>query len=202
MKFGKRQLILSALVIALGAAVYLNWQFGDNKLLATDASVKQLGQAQYVDKNENLPANNNSTSNTNPKSTQSNQSTSTTVPSTTISKATQEYFAQARTSRQQVQDKVVDIAKQVLSLSDSSDAAKLDAVKKASQIADIIQQQSNIESLIKSKGFSDCLAFIENGECNVVVTGGQVDEAAALAIKDIVNGQSNISFDKIKIMQK
>lgn len=27
MKMGKRQVILAALVVALGAAVYLNWQF-------------------------------------------------------------------------------------------------------------------------------------------------------------------------------
>ena len=29
MKFHKRQLILASLVVALGAAVYLNWQFSD-----------------------------------------------------------------------------------------------------------------------------------------------------------------------------
>ena len=27
MKYGKRQLILASLILALGAAVYLNWQF-------------------------------------------------------------------------------------------------------------------------------------------------------------------------------
>ena len=30
MAFGKRQLVLAALVVALGAAVYLNWQFFAN----------------------------------------------------------------------------------------------------------------------------------------------------------------------------
>ena len=33
MKFGKKQLVLASLVLALGAAVYLNWQFaGTNRL--------------------------------------------------------------------------------------------------------------------------------------------------------------------------
>ena len=31
MKFHKRQLILASLVVALGTAVYLNWQFSGNK---------------------------------------------------------------------------------------------------------------------------------------------------------------------------
>ena len=35
MKFGKRQLVLAALVVALGAAVYLNWQFAGNEELLT-----------------------------------------------------------------------------------------------------------------------------------------------------------------------
>ena len=36
MAFGKRQLVLAALVVALGAAVYLNWQFSDNRDLWRD----------------------------------------------------------------------------------------------------------------------------------------------------------------------
>ena len=52
MAFGKRQLVLAALVVALGAAVYLNWQFSDNRaLLATNTvttSQKELGEAQSV----------------------------------------------------------------------------------------------------------------------------------------------------------
>ena len=32
MKYGKRQLILASLVLALGAAVYLNWQFAGTKV--------------------------------------------------------------------------------------------------------------------------------------------------------------------------
>ena len=34
MKYGKRQLILASLVLALGAAVYLNWQFAGTKVSA------------------------------------------------------------------------------------------------------------------------------------------------------------------------
>ena len=52
MSFGKRQLILAALVVSLGAAVYLNWQFGGGggEVTAVDGSVsdKELGTAQLV----------------------------------------------------------------------------------------------------------------------------------------------------------
>ena len=51
MKFGKKQLALASLVLALGAAVYLNWQFaGTNRLPVGESSEEssQLGAAQLV----------------------------------------------------------------------------------------------------------------------------------------------------------
>ena len=51
-KLGRKQLVLASLVLALGAAVYLNWQFaGTNKLPVGDSSSgvsSQLGAAQLV----------------------------------------------------------------------------------------------------------------------------------------------------------
>ena len=51
MGFKKRQLVLAALVVSLGAAVYLNWQFsGTNDIIATGTSQsdKELGETQLV----------------------------------------------------------------------------------------------------------------------------------------------------------
>ena len=53
MTFGKRQLLIGALVAALGAAVYLNWQFSAAQPVSVAgsseaSSVKQLGQTTYV----------------------------------------------------------------------------------------------------------------------------------------------------------
>ena len=44
-KFGKKQIVLASLVLALGAAVYLNWQFaGTNKLPVGE----DFGAVQYI----------------------------------------------------------------------------------------------------------------------------------------------------------
>ena len=51
MGFRKKQVILAALVLALGTAVYLNWQFSSNQDLIADNSImstKELGEAQFV----------------------------------------------------------------------------------------------------------------------------------------------------------
>ena len=83
MKFGKRQLVLAALVVALGAAVYLNWPFADNGSLIQQTSAnanKEIGQAQFVnnstdssvskDKNTSSNTSSNSSKDTSSKKTQ------------------------------------------------------------------------------------------------------------------------------------
>lgn len=191
MKFGKRQVVLAALVLALGAAVYLNWQFSDNNdLLATNVvqSTKELGEAKYV----NTAAKSSSQDKTDEKSDSDVQ---------TISEKANEYFAKATASRQKARDEASDMIKEILNDVKSSDEVKAEAVKKAAETAQIIQQETNIENLVKSKGFSDCIAFIQNGECSIVVSADGLDSNSAITIKDIVSGQSGISFDKIKITE-
>ena len=54
MTFGKRQLMIGALVAALGTAVYLNWQFSGVQPVSVSGAdesssiSKQLGQTTYV----------------------------------------------------------------------------------------------------------------------------------------------------------
>lgn len=189
MKFGKRQLIMAGLVLALGAAVYLNWQFSDNTQLLSPTSTistsKELGQAQFV---------NNSTDSTVPSKAETEK-----PANAEVSAKAEEYFAQAKTDRQAAQDEITDMAKEVLESAQSSDSAKIEAVAHAAGLAKTIEQQSNIENLIKAKGFKDCLVFIQNQECSIVVADSDLTEDDVVIIKDIVSGQSGTEFDKIKI---
>src|SRR5574344_1790361 len=112
MKIGNRQLIMAGLVLALGAAVYLNWQFSDNSNLITPTSTvqssKELGKAEYV---------NNTTDSTVPTDESCESAGSQTAAGTKVN--ADEYFAQAKTDRQTAQDKISDLAKEVLESADS-----------------------------------------------------------------------------------
>lgn len=195
MKFGKRQLIIATLVVALGAAIYLNWQFSANDALmangeAETSTSKDIGEATYV---------NTKKESSKKESSKSSDEASTTAVNADVSKS--EYFAQAELQRKQTQDEETELLEDIIEDADKSDAAKTEAVKQAAEIAQRIEQQSNIESLIKAKGFSECIAFISNDSCNVVVSTGSVTNAGAITIKDIVHSQSGIAFDKIKITE-
>ena len=197
MAFGKRQLVLAALVVALGAAVYLNWQFSDqNNLLATETvnstaqeAGKELGEAQYVNQNATSAP------------SQTEAVSSAEGSGSKMSTEAEQYFAQARVSRQKARDEAVDTLKGLIADVSQSDAAKTEAVSQAAAIAKNIEQENNIENLIKAKGFAECVAFLQNGECSVVVSSEGLLDSEAIAIKDIVAGQAGIPYDKIKIVE-
>ncbi len=186
MSFGKRQLVLAALVVALGAAVYLNWQFtGDNAALTATSmlsSEKNVGEAQLV--------------NASASSGESSESSS-----GTSSKSSEDWFADAKLSRQKARDESVELLEKVLEDAGESAEAKKEAVAKSAEIAQNILKENNIESLIRAKGFGDCVVFIQNGECSVVIKGGKSVENGSVIIKDIVMGQADIEYDKIKIIE-
>ncbi len=190
MKFGKRELIMSALVVSLGAAVYLNWQFGANPdRLSVEKSDEDLGVAHYVNAGIATP---------DKAEKQQNSSQKTESVVSELSEE-EEFFSKVRLERKQTQDELIELARSVVESTETSGKGKEEAVRQLNELSDIIQQQSNIENLVIAKGFDDCVAFIQNGECNVVVTGQELKSDLLIAIKDIVMGQTGFSFDKIRV---
>ena len=193
MGIGKRQLVLASLVVALGAAVYLNWVFqGEGPLIATDTltSGAELWAAQLV---------NGKGSSSTPETSSSASSTSSKAVETAAK--VDEYFTEAKLSRQKARDASVEMLQKVLQDASTNDTVKKESLEKAAEIAQNIVQESNIESLIKAKGFSDCVVFLQNSECSVVVRSDGLLPNEAIAIKDIIGGQSGVAYDKIKIVE-
>ena len=184
MAFGKRQLVLAALVVALGAAVYLNWQFsGDTAVLTGTESVeseKNIGEAQLV----NGSAVSDSAS-----------------ASSDTEAGTDDWYTQARLSRQKARDEATELLKDILADASANDQVKEEAVEKAAQMAQNVLEENNIESLIRAKGFGDCVVYIQNGECSVVISGSEEVENSTVIIKDIVSGQAAVEYGKIKIIE-
>lgn len=211
MKFGKRELIMSALVLALGTAVYVNWQFNANESnLNAGRSDDELGVAQYVNasisskpvqsntSSEDTSSNTSASSKASSK-TESNEKENNSKNTSSVLSKSAEYFSKVRLERQQTQDELMELAKSVVEATDSNGKGREEAVEQLNKMSDTIQQQTNVESLIIAKGFDDCVAFIQNGECSIVVTGQELKSDLLIAIKDIVMGQTGLSFDKIRV---
>lgn len=179
MKINKRNIVTASLVVALSAAVYLNWQFGDNSAMFTSAPAKELGEAEYV----------------------SNQSSVEETTAAALTKKQSQYFAQAKSSRQEAQDKIINIAKEVLDKAEANSKAKESAVAQSKNIETFIGYQTNIENILKAKGFSDCLCCITDKGCSVIVPKSEMDEDSGIVIKDAVYGQTGIEYENITITE-
>ena len=209
MKIQKRHILMASLVLALGAAVYLNWQFtGNSDMLSVDAS-KKLGEAQYVNgdiTDETQEAGIfDSIFGDDDKSTESAEETTegedTTAVKAELTEEQISYFSTVRTDREQTQSKVLEDAKEVLSLSENSEEAKEEAAESVSQLEKLILAQSNIENLLKAKGFTDVVCFISDEGCNVVVASQNMDDNSSLLVKDAVMSQLDMGSEQIKIIQ-
>lgn len=209
MTFGKRQLLVGALVVALGAAVYLNWQFSavqPEPVTETAASdTKELGQTVYV--NTELSGQTAKKTDTD-KAKEADKQTSDTDKKTAaketaaqVSTSTeqQDYFTLERQHRQTARDDAIAALTEMLEAADSSENARKEATAAVEQLSAVIKAESDMEAEIKTKGFADCLVSVNNDNCTVIVPAEGLNEATAVTIKDIVNRQAGIDFDKITI---
>lgn len=179
MKFQKKYIVLATLVLALGAAVYVNWQFSD---VNSDITTKELGAASYVN------------------ATVSTSSSDETVQTSALSKEQQNYFATERTKRQSTQDKVIDEAKEILDIENVSESEMTEAQKSVEKLLKTYTVQDSIESIIKAKGFSECLCYISDVGVTVIVPDTELNDTSVLVIDDAVTSHYDVSYEDISIV--
>ncbi len=178
MKFQKKHIIMAALVLALGTAVYVNWQFTGNN---SNITSKELGAASYV--------------NATVKATSDEA-----LQTAALSKQQADYFATERTKRQTTQDKIIDDAEDILELDGVSDEEKSDAVKNIENMLKTFTIQDSIESIIKAKGFSECLCYISDVGVTIIVPDAELNDSSALVIDDAVTSHYEVDFENISIV--
>ena len=169
--FGKSQIAVTAMVIALAAAIWLNMKY-------SDTSTKYLGEATYV---------NNTSSES--KATQTSAK----------AKEDESYFETVRKEREENQNKIEETVKEALKSDKLTAEDKKAATQKVAQLADTITK-ANIETLVKAKGFEDCVAIINNDSITIVVKSDGLTTAQTLQIQDIATSQTNISLANVKIV--
>lgn len=189
----KKQWMMISLVAALGVAVYLNYYFTKEPTLTAGTSANSgetvsssedahLGEASYV----NAPV-------TDVSKTESDTSDESEKP------AAGEYFSNARASRTAAREESMRVLEEMVNNPQSSAEDKASATKKATAIADNILQESNIENLVLAKGFSDCVAFIDEDKCQVVVKRGDLQQQESMQILEIVLSQCSIPAANVQI---
>ncbi|MCQ2413452.1 MAG: SpoIIIAH-like family protein [Clostridia bacterium] len=112
------------------------------------------------------------------------------------------YFTATALTRRQSRDEALDVLKMVSENDESSAEAKAEAAAQISRIAADIQNETNIETLVKAKGYEECVAVIGDDSVSVIVKAETMQAADAAQIFSIVYETTGISPEKISIIQK
>jgi stage III sporulation protein AH len=113
-----------------------------------------------------------------------------------------DYFAAAALTRQQSRDEAIDVLKLVADNEEASAEAKAEAQAKISKIAVDIQNEANIETLVKAKGFEECIAVISDDSASVIVKAESLMANEAAQILAIVYETAGISPENVTIVNK
>lgn len=177
----KKTLIVTASVLVVCAAVAINWMlFGPSSNgIENPANTDALGPGTLNSPSEK-PVDNPDT-NTAPES----------------------FFAIAITDRQRARDEALEVLQTVVDSSDSTGEERTRAAEAMARIASYIEAESNIETLIKSKGFAQCVAVVSEDNVSVIVGTDDTLMANELAqIKEIVYLQTGVDPTAMRITEK
>ncbi len=197
-KKANQKMTLLTLVVALSVAVYLNWEYAKSADLTLDAAAANasvstttmITDALAVD----VSADPGQTGDKNYGEAQLVSVTETTGS---------EFFEQARLSRTKTRDEALDKMQKTLKNTKLSQEEKDQLTQSLSRTIDNITTESDMESLIKAKGFVDCVAFIDDDKVNVTVmtSSDGLDKTQVAQIRDIVLSKCAVSPQNITVVE-
>ncbi len=174
MIIGKRQIILASLVLGLGVAVFLNWQYTSAQIELPVTEVMETdeqdtyGEAEYVD--------------------------------VAVDEG-ETFFVEAKMSRQRARDEAVETLAVMLEDAALDAEQKERLAIRAADLADSIEIEGKIENLIKAKGFEDVMVYYDTERADVIIkTEGLLANEAA-QIKDIILKETLIPAQNISIVE-
>ena len=195
----RKNAVAVIIVLFICVAVYLNWNyegvdnlsengviFGESKLVVNDGAEAPKDKDESGEEAEKASE----------ESTEENTKRD-------INGDVFEYFDEARLEKQKARDSAINILKEAVEEENLSQKSRDDAAASIETLASGALSETRIETLVKAKGYSDCVALINESGVNVIVTApeGGLTAADTTKIKDIVVSETHISPSQIKIIE-
>ena len=182
MRTWKRNAVIAGVLVLVCAGIYLNWLYGGStpELPQTLDADKVLGEATLVL--------NDTTAQSDTEALASNTQDS------------GEAFAQMRLSRQNARDEAVTLLQETIAYAEGSDTSETSR-KLEGIIADALAE-SQIESLVVAKGYTDCVAYITDEGISLAVAAPKegLTQSDVSLLADIVLSQTNYKLGDIHIV--
>ena len=113
------------------------------------------------------------------------------------------FFEEARLKRTKAHDEAMDGVQKSLKSASLSAEEKKSYTQQLTGSFEDLNAENEIETLVRAKGFADCLCFLQSGRADLtVMTSGDALTAAQVAqIRDIVLSKSNVTAQNITIVE-
>lgn len=194
----RKKLTLLSLVVALGVAVYLNWEYAKTGAsaygLMVDGEAQSTVQTAAEVEEVSLDGEEQPTADKN-----YGEAQLVSLSSEEVSK----YFDEARLNRTKTRDEALDTLQKSLKNAKLSDTEKKELTDQLSAVITSIAAEGEIESMVKAKGFIDCVAFLDGDKANITVKtkNDELTKSEVAQIRDIVMENSEISAQNITIVE-
>ena len=113
------------------------------------------------------------------------------------------FFEEARLKRTKAHDEAMDAVQKALKSASLSAEEKKSYTQQLTGSLEDLNAENEIETLVRAKGFADCLCFLQSGRADLtVMTSGDALTAAQVAqIRDVVLSKSNVTAQNITIVE-
>ena len=190
----KRSAITAVIIMFICVAVYLNWNTMEIKD-ERERLNENFGETNFV-VNDSAEA-----SETSAEENVSDKEK--TEESSDTMKNSGEYFDEARMEKQKARDSAITTLKETTAEESVSQETRDKAAGSIEKISTNALAETRIETLVKAKGYVDCVALINDSGVSVIVTAPEegLSPSDINKIKDIAVSETNILPSNIKIVE-
>lgn len=185
MKLWKRNALVAAVLILVCGGIWLNWRYEEGRaadLVSTLDAEKIMDDAKLVMGTENADL-----------EVLAEDGAST-------AQNAEQVFARMRLSRQQSRDSAVHLLQETISYAGededvSASTLQLDAIVKTAL------SEASLESLVISKGFAECVAYMKEDGIDLAVASQGLSESDVAVLTDLVLAQTDYELPQIRIIE-
>lgn len=218
----KNQLTILVIALMLVTAGYLNYTSyngeteltSSNNIVSKEENVAGIGDAKLVNsqdvteneinnmQTENMVETENLINETTNNTIENNKIDTENTVTTSSNTNTDEYFVKSRLDREKMYSQMIESYQKILESSLISEEQKAVSQQEINNINKTKNAIMIAENLIKTKGFEECIIFINDKSINIIVKDDEVTTEEIAQIQNIVSRELGSDLENIHITNK
>lgn len=216
----KNQIVIYVIAIMLMTAGYLNYSTNDsNNSVETsmnieskdDSKLADIGDATLVNSNDVVESNTQAQENTaeaennttnNDTTTNETQTNEVETSTDSVKNSKDDYFSKSKLERETMYSQMLETYEKVLNSTNAEEVQKQSATTEIKKINDTKNSIMICENLIQTKGFEDCVIFVNGDSVSIIVKKDELAKEDVAQIQNIISREMNSQIENIHIANK